>query len=259
MEALRIAASGMAAQQFSTDVVANNLANMNTTGYQRRRTEFSDLLYKMSGRKDSVSSKAGQSVPGGVESGQGVRLASVYRVSEQGTLSSTSNTFDLAIQGQGYFQVLLPNGDTAYSRDGTFQLDGSGQLVTHDGFPVQPGISITPGAIDVTVNASGEILVSVEIGAEPSNIGTLQIASFPNQGGLEALGDNLFRETESSGLATINNPGSPGYGMILQGFVESSNVDPIAEIAALISAQRAYEMNSKVIQTADKMMSLGGK
>jgi flagellar basal-body rod protein FlgG len=259
MEALRIAASGMAAQQFSTDVVANNLANMNTTGYQRRRTEFSDLLYKMSGRKDSVSSKAGQSVPGGVESGQGVRLASVYRVSEQGTLSSTSNTFDLAIQGQGYFQVLLPNGDTAYSRDGTFQLDGSGQLVTHDGFPVQPGISIPPGAIDVTVNASGEILVSVEIGAEPSNIGTLQIASFPNQGGLEALGDNLFRETESSGLATINNPGSPGYGMILQGFVESSNVDPIAEIAALISAQRAYEMNSKVIQTADKMMSLGGK
>ncbi len=259
MEALRIAASGMAAQQFSTDVVANNLANMNTTGYQRRRTEFSDLLYKMSGRKDSVSSKAGQSVPGGVESGQGVRLASVYRVSEQGTLSSTSNTFDLAIQGQGYFQVLLPNGDTAYSRDGTFQLDGSGQLVTHDGFPVQPGISIPPGAIDVTVNASGEILVSVEIGAEPSNIGTLQIASFPNQGGLEALGDNLFRETESSGLATINNPGSPGYGMILQGFVESSNVDPIADIAALISAQRAYEMNSKVIQTADKMMSLGGK
>ncbi|HJO75022.1 MAG TPA: flagellar hook-basal body complex protein, partial [Rhodospirillales bacterium] len=182
MEALRIAASGMAAQQFSTDVVANNLANMNTTGYQRRRTEFSDLLYKMSGRKDSVSSKAGQSVPGGVESGQGVRLASVYRVSEQGTLSSTSNTFDLAIQGQGYFQVLLPNGDTAYSRDGTFQLDGSGQLVTHDGFPVQPGISIPPGAIDVTVNASGEILVSVEIGAVPSNIGTLQIASFPNQG-----------------------------------------------------------------------------
>ena len=259
MEALRIAASGMAAQQFSTDVVANNLANMNTTGYQRRRTEFSDLLYKMSGRKDSVSSKAGQSVPGGVESGQGVRLASVYRVSEQGTLSSTSNTFDLAIQGKGYFQVLLPNGDTAYSRDGTFQLDGSGQLVTHDGFPVQPGISIPPGAIDVTVNASGEILVSVEIGAEPTNIGTLQIASFPNQGGLEALGDNLFRETESSGLATINNPGSPGYGMILQGFVESSNVDPIADIAALISAQRAYEMNSKVIQTADKMMSLGGK
>ena len=186
-------------------------------------------------------------------------MASVYRVSEQGTLSSTSNTFDLAIQGQGYFQVLLPNGDTAYSRDGTFQLDGSGQLVTHDGFPVQPGISIPPGAIDVTVNASGEILVSVEIGAEPSNIGTLQIASFPNQGGLEALGDNFFRETESSGLATINNPGSPGYGMILQGFVESSNVDPIAEIAALISAQRAYEMNSKVIQTADKMMSLGGK
>jgi flagellar basal-body rod protein FlgG len=259
MEALRIAASGMMAQQFNTDVVANNLANMNTTGYQRRRTEFSDLLYKVSNRKDSVSSRAGESVPSGIESGQGVRLASVYRVSEQGSLTSTSNTFDLAIQGHGYFQVLLPNGDTAYSRDGTFQLNGSGQQVTHDGFPVQPGITIPPGAIDITINASGEILVSEEIGAEPSNIGTLQIATFPNQGGLEAIGDKLYRETEASGLATVNNPGNPGYGMILQGYVESSNVDPIAEIAALISAQRAYEMNSKVIQTADQMMSVSRK
>ena len=249
----------MMAQQFNTDVVANNLANMNTTGYQRRRTEFSDLLYKVSNRKDSVSSRAGESVPSGIESGQGVRLASVYRVSEQGPLTSTSNTFDLAIQGHGYFQVLLPNGDTAYSRDGTFQMNGSGQLVTHDGFPVQPGITIPPGAIDITINASGEILVSEEIGAEPSNIGTLQIATFPNQGGLETMGDNLYRETEASGLATVNNPGNPGYGMILQGYVESSNVDPIAEITALISAQRAYEMNSKVIQTADQMMSVSRK
>ena len=247
------------AQQFNTDVVANNLANMNTTGYQRRRTEFSDLLYKVSNRKDSVSSRAGESVPSGIESGQGVRLASVYRVSEQGPLTSTSNTFDLAIQGHGYFQVLLPNGDTAYSRDGTFQLNGSGQQVTHDGFPVQPGITIPPGAIDITINASGEILVSEEIGPEPSNIGTLQIATFPNQGGLEAIGDKLYRETEASGLATVNNPGNPGYGMILQGYVESSNVDPIAEIAALTSAQRAYEMNSKVIQTADQMMSVSRK
>lgn len=254
MKALQIAALGMMAQQRATEVVANNLANMNTAGYQRRRTEFTDLIYKVSERKGSVSSRPGKAVPGGIESGQGVRLASVYRVNEQGSLSSTSNSFDLAIQGKGYFQVLLPNGDTAFTRDGTFQLNGTGQLVNHDGFAIQPGISIPAGAIDVIINASGEVLVVEEIGEEASNVGTIQIATFPNQGGLEALGDNLYRETTASGAAAINNPGSAGYGSVLQGFVESSNVDPISEVAALIAAQRAYEMNSKVIQTADKMM-----
>ncbi len=254
MKALQIAAFGMMVQQRATEVVAHNLANMNTTGYQRRRTEFTDLIYKVSERKGSVSSRPGEAVPGGVVSGQGVRLASVYRVSEQGSLSSTSNPFDLAIQGEGYFQVLLPNGDTAFTRDGTFQLNGTGQMVTHDGFTLEPGISIPDGAIDVTINASGEVLVVEKIGEEATNVGTLQIATFPNQGGLEALGDNLYRETTASGPAAVNNPGSVGYGSVLQGFVESSNVDPIAEVAALIAAQRAYEMNSKVIQTADKMM-----
>ena len=254
MKALQIAASGMMAQQRNTEVVANNLANMNTTGYQRRRTEFTDLIYNVSERKGSASSRPNEAIPGGVVSGQGVRLASVYRISEQGSLSSTSNPFDLAIQGEGYFQVLLPNGDTAFTRDGTFQLNGTGQMVTHDGFTLEPGISIPDGAIDVTINASGEVLVVEKIGEEASNVGTLQIATFPNQGGLEALGDNLYRETTASGPAAVNNPGSVGYGSVLQGFVESSNVDPIAEVAALIAAQRAYEMNSKVIQTADKMM-----
>ncbi len=254
MKALQIAAFGMMAQQRATEVVANNLANMNTTGYQRRRTEFTDLIYKVSERKGSVSSRSSGAVPGRIESGQGVRLASVYRVSEQGSLSSTSNPFDLAIQGEGYFQVLLPNGDTAFTRDGTFQLNATGQMVNHDGFTLQPGIAIPAGAIDVTINASGEVLVVEEIGEEASNVGTIQTATFPNQGGLEALGDNLFRETTASGPAAANNPGSVGYGSILQGFVESSNVNPIEEVAALIAAQRAYEMNSKVIQTADKMM-----
>jgi flagellar basal-body rod protein FlgG len=259
MEALRIAASGMMAQQYNTEVVANNLANMNTTGYQRRRTEFSDLLYKVSDRKPSVSSKAGVSVPAGIESGLGVGLASVYRVIEQGSLQSTSNTLDLAIQGQGYFQVLLPNGDTGYTRAGSFQLNGTGQLVTNDGFPVQPGITVPSGVTDITINSSGEMLISQGDSVEATNIGTLQLAVFPNQGGLEAMGDNLYRETKSSGAATVNNPDANGYGMVLQGFVESSNVDPIAEIANLISAQRAYEMNSKVIETADKMMGQGPK
>ena len=255
MEALKIAAYGMMAQQQNTEVVANNLANMNTTGYQRRRTEFSDLIYVNSNREPSVSSKAGDIVPAGVQSGLGVSTAAVYRVQEQGKLSPTSNTFDLAIQGDGYFQVLLPNGDTAYTRDGTFQLNAEGNLVNHAGFAVQPNITIPPGAIDVTINASGDVLVLEAGESEPKNAGTLQIATFPNGGGLEAMGENLFRETAASGPANVSNPGTTGLGTVLQGFVETSNVDPIEEIASLIAAQRAYEMNSKVLQTADQMMA----
>ncbi len=255
MKALQIAALGMMAQQRNTEVVANNLANMNTTGYQRRRTEFSDLIYSVAERKPSASSRAGETVPAGIVSGQGVRMASIYRVIEQGNLRATDNTLDLAIQGEGYFQVLLPNGDTAYTRDGAFQLNGEGQVVTHDGFAVQPGINVPLEAIDVTINSSGEVLATLAGENEPANVGTIQIATFPNQGGLEALGDNLFRETSSSGPANVNNPSQEGFGSLLQGFVESSNVNPIDEIAALIKSQRAYEMNSKVIQTADQMMA----
>ena len=254
MEALRIAASGMMAQQYNTEVVANNLANMNTTGYQRRRTEFSDLIYDVAERKPSRSSRAGKIVPGGVKSGHGVRMASIYRVSEQGSLTSTSNSFDLAIQGDGYFQILLPNGDTAYTRDGTFQLNANGQMVSADGFPLQPGITIPVGALDVSINGSGEVIVTEEAGQAGSNVGTIQIASFPNEGGLKAMGANLFQATQSSGPATIDNPGKAGYGSLMQGFLETSNVDPITEIATMIAAQRAYEMNSKVIQTANQMM-----
>ena len=258
MKALQIAALGMIAQQHKTEVVAHNLATMNTTGYQRRRTEFSDLLYTVAERKSSTSprtgSRAGETVPGGMVRGQGVQVASIYRIIEQGNLRATENTLDLAIQGEGYFQVLLPNGDTAYTRDGTFQLNGQGQVVTHDGFAVQPGINVPLEAIDVTINSSGEVLATLAGEDEPDNVGTIQIATFPNQGGLEALGDNLFRETAASGPANVNNPSQAGFGSLLQGFVEASNVNPIDEIAALIAAQRAYEMNSKVIQTADQMM-----
>jgi len=255
MEALQIAASGMMAQQRNTEIVANNLANMNTTGYQRRRTEFADLAYSDFARKDSTSSKAGETVPGGVVSGLGVQVAAAYRVHEQGSMSSTSNNFDMAIQGKGFFQVLLPNGDTAYTRDGTFQLNADSELVTHDGFPIQPAISISPGALDVTINANGEIFV-LEAGAtESASAGVLQIAKFPNDAGLEALGDNLYRETAASGTANVDKPGADGFGTVLQGFVETSNVNPIEEIATLIRAQRAYDMNSKVISAADQMMA----
>ena len=244
----------MLAQQYSTEVVANNLANMNTSGYQRRRAEFADLIYNVQERAPSSGSRAGNLVPGNVESGHGVRLGSIYRISEQGSLTQTSNTFDVAIQGNGYFQVSLPNGDIAYTRDGSFQLDGTGQLVTENGLFLQPGIIVPQGAIEVTINPSGEVLVTNDLGEEPVNVGTISLANFLNEGGLKAFGYNLFIATEASGDAIIDKPLSTGFGALTQGFLEASNVDPISEIAALIKAQRAYEMNSKVVQTVDQMM-----
>ena len=254
MRSLDIAATGMLAQQRNVEVVSNNLANMNTTAFQRRRSEFHDLIYQDLRRVGSTSSDAGTIVPTGVQLGLGVKLAAVYRIHEQGNLSATDNTFDLAMQGKGFFQITLPDGTTAFTRDGTFQLDASGQVVTHDGYTVQPGITIPPNAIDVTINNSGEVLVKLEGQVALSNAGQLQIATFLNDAGLEAVGDNLFKETPASGTPTAGTPGSTGFGTILQGFLETSNVNAVEEISNLISAQRAYEMNSKVIKTSDEMM-----
>ena len=254
MRSLSIAATGMVAQQRNVEVVSNNLANMNTTAYQRRRTEFHDLLYQNLRRVGTTSSDAGTIVPSGVQMGLGVKLAAVYRIHEQGNLSATDNTFDLAIQGKGFFQVQLPNGGTAYTRDGTFQLNAQGQLVTHNGFTMLPNITVPPNAIDVTINASGEVLAKIENQVALSNVGQIQVATFPNDAGLEAIGDNLYLESPASGSATLGVPGAIGFGNILQGFLETSNVNAVEEISNLISAQRAYEMNSKVIQTSDDMM-----
>ena len=254
MRSLSIAATGMVAQQRNVEVVSNNLANMNTTAYMRRRTEFHDLLYQNLRRVGTTSSDAGTVVPSGVQMGLGVKLAAVYRIHEQGNLSATDNTFDLAIQGKGFFQVLMPNGDTAYTRDGTFQLNGQGEVVTHDGFKILPSISVPSNAVDVTVNASGEVQVKIEGKVTPEKKGQIQIAVFPNDAGLEAIGDNLLLETPASGTASTGAPATTGFGSILQGFLETSNVNAVEEISNLISAQRAYEMNSKVIQTSDEMM-----
>ena len=254
MRSLDIAATGMLAQQRNVEVVSNNLANMNTTAFQRRRTEFHDLIYQDLRRVGTTSSDAGTIVPTGVQIGLGVKLAAVYRIHEQGNLEATDNTLDLAIQGKGFFQILLPDGTTAYSRDGTFQLNGTGLVVTHDGYQVQPGITIPSNAIDVTVNNSGQIQVKIEGQTALSTVGQLQIATFLNDAGLEAIGDNLYKETPASGAATTGNPASTGFGTILQGFLETSNVNAVEEISNLISAQRAYEMNSKVIQTSDEML-----
>jgi flagellar basal-body rod protein FlgG len=254
MRSLDIAATGMTAQQRNVEVVSNNLANMNTTAFMRRRTEFHDLLYQNLRRVGSNSSDAGTIVPSGVQIGLGVKLAAVYRIHEQGNLAATDNTFDLAIQGRGYFQITLPGGETAYTRDGTFQLDANGQVVTHDGYTVQPGITVPNNAIDVTINPSGEVLAKLQGQVAFSNVGQLQISTFPNDAGLEAVGNNLYKETPASGNATSAVPGTTGFGNILQGFLETSNVNAVEEISNLISAQRAYEMNSKVIQTSDEMM-----
>ena len=254
MRSLDIAATGMLAQQRNVEVVSNNLANMNTTAFQRRRSEFHDLIYQDLRRVGTTSSDAGTIVPTGVQLGLGVKLAAVYRIHEQGNLSATDNTFDLAVQGKGFFQITMPDGTTAFTRDGTFQLNATGQIVTHDGYTVQPGITVPSNAIDVTINNSGEVLTKIEGQVEYSNVGQLQISTFLNDAGLEAVGDNLYKETPASGSATSGTPGSTGFGTILQGFLETSNVNAVEEISNLISAQRAYEMNSKVIQTSDEMM-----
>jgi len=254
MRSLSIAATGMLAQQRNVEVVSNNLANMNTTAYQRRRTEFHDLLYQNIRRVGTSSSDSGTVVPSGVQLGLGVKLAAVYRIHEQGNLTATDNTFDIAVQGNGFFPIQLPTGETAYTRDGTFQLNSTGTIVTHDGYTVSPGITIPTNAVDVTINASGQVLVKLENQVALSNVGQLQVATFQNEAGLEAVGNNLYIETPASGAATLGNPDAIGFGSILQGFLETSNVNAVEEISNLISAQRAYEMNSKVIQTSDEMM-----
>jgi flagellar basal-body rod protein FlgG len=255
MRSLHIAGTGMMAQQTNVEVISNNIANMTTTGYKRRRAEFQDLMYQNLRRVGSASSETGTVVPSGAQIGLGVRTAAVYRIAEQGNLTQTENRFDLAIRGQGYFQVTLPSGETAYTRDGTFALSPEGTIVTADGFIVQPGITIPQNARDVTINANGEVLATIAGQNQPQNVGQLQLAVFANEGGLEAMGDNLFLQTPASGAAQAGAPGAPGVGNVIQGFVETSNVNVVTEITNLITAQRAYEMNSRVISASDEMLS----
>ncbi|GAA0869197.1 flagellar basal-body rod protein FlgG [Brevundimonas basaltis] len=259
MRALRTAASGMAAQQLNVEVISNNIANMNTVGFKRQRAEFQDLLYQNVERMGAQSSSQGTVVPTGIQIGAGVKAGSVYRVVEQGTPSQTGNRYDMAIDGRGYFQILMPSGETAFTRAGNFSVNGEGQLVTDDGYAVQPNISIPQDAIDVAVSKTGQVQVLTQGSPEPQVIGQLELATFFNEAGLEAIGDNLLLETAASGPANVGAPGEPGFGNLLQGYTESSNVDAVVEISALIIAQRAYEMNSKVITTADQMLSVGAQ
>jgi len=255
MRSLNIAATGMHAQQLNVDVISNNISNMNTTGYKRQRAEFQDLLYQNLRRVGSASSDAGTIVPSGIQLGVGVKPAAIYRITQQGPLSITDNPLDLAISGEGYFMVELPSGETAYTRAGTFQLSPNGDVVTADGYIVQPGVTIPPDAIGITVNATGEVSVNLDNQIADQVVGQIELATFPNAGGLDAIGQNLFLETTASGSSVSGTPGSAGFGTIEQGTLEASNVDVVAEITNLITAQRAYEMNSRVIQASDEMMS----
>ena len=254
MRSLHVAATGMLAQQTNVEVISNNIANISTTGYKRRRAEFHDLIYQNIRRSGSQSADTGTVLPQGAQLGLGVRTGAIYRIPEQGNLQQTENRFDLAIRGNGYFQVQLPSGETAYSRDGTFGLSPEGVIVTAEGFTVQPGITIPATATDVTINASGQVFAKLDGQVQPQNVGQIQLAAFANEGGLEAMGDNLFLATPASGQPQQAAPGQPGYGQVLQGFIETSNVNVVQEITSLITAQRAYEMNSKVITASDEML-----
>ena len=256
MRSLSIAATGMLAQQLNVEVISNNIANMNTTAYKRQRADFQDLLYQNIERVGATSADTGEIVPSGIQIGLGVKTGSVYRIAEQGNLINTGNDIDVAIQGQGYFLINLPSGEDAYTRSGALQLSASGVLVTSDGYVVSPSITIPQDAESVTINTTGEIQVSLSNTVAPSIVGQMQLSTFFNPAGLEAIGGNLFVETPASGSPSSGTPGSTGFGTILQGFLETSNVNPVNEITSLITAQRAYEMNSKVIQASDEMLSV---
>lgn len=254
MRALSIAATGMAAQQTNVEVIANNLANMNTTAFKTQNAAFEDLLYQNVEQPGAQSSDSGSLLPSGIQLGSGVRTAAIYRITSQGALQSTTNPYDLAIQGPGYFRVTMPDGTDAFTRAGNFALSPEGQIVTQDGYVVAPGIAVPSNALSVTVNSQGQVQATIPGTAAPSVLGQLELDRFPNEAGLNAMGENLFSQTASSGAPQAGVPGATGYGTIQQGYLESSNVDPVAQITSLITAQRAYEMNSKVVTAANDML-----
>ncbi|THF50825.1 flagellar basal-body rod protein FlgG [Allorhizobium terrae] len=260
MRALAIAATGMNAQQTNLEVISNNIANINTTGFKKSRAEFSDLLYQ-SEKAVGVANRANQStVPEGANIGLGVQTAAVRTLDKQGELTQTSNELDVAIVGRGYIQVQSPDGNnTLYTRAGALNKDANGNLVTTEGYRIVPNITIPADATEVKISETGTVSVLQGNTATYTDLGQLQISAFVNPAGLKAIGDNLFQETPSSGNPINGVPGDPGYGYLKQGYLEASNVDPVSEITSLISAQRAYEMNSKVITTADEMAQIVSK
>ncbi len=259
MRALAIAATGMSAQQMNVEVIANNIANINTTSFKRARAEFSDLLYQ-SERAEGVPNRGGENpIPEGARIGLGTRTLGVRNLHMQGPLVNTANPLDLAINGRGWFQIVGPEGETLYTRAGAFNKGPNGELVTTDGYAVDPAIIFPQDTVDIAINESGEVYAIIANQPDPQLLGQIALANFANDSGLDPLGNNLYRETPASGQPVAGAAGSPGFGKIHQGYLEGSNVDPVKEITELISAQRAYEMNSKVIQAADEMAATVSK
>ncbi len=255
MRALAIAATGMNAQQLNVEVIANNIANINTTAFKRARAEFTDLLYQPE-RPAGVPNRGNQNpIPEGANVGLGVRNAAIRNLHIQGALTSTGNKLDLAINGRGWFQIEGANGETFYTRAGSFNKNGDGQVVTLDGNLLQPPITVPIDATTIVVNETGEVFAQIGTQPDMQSLGQLTLANFANDAGLEPMGGNLYRQTLASGNAVVGVPGDPSFGTVEQGYLELSNVDPVKEITELITAQRSYEMNSKVVQAVDEMYS----
>lgn len=254
MKALYIASTGMNAQERNVEVISNNIANMRTTGFKRQRAEFQDLLYQTYRRAGSTTSDQGSLVPVGIEIGSGVKTAATPRVMSQGSVVATEKELDVAVRGEGFFTVQLPDGRTAYTRDGTFERDNTGLLVNIDGYQIEPGITIPDTANSVSIGADGTVEAFLGTDTTPTQLGQIQLARFVNKGGLESIGNNLFVETAASGPAQVGTPNTDGMGDLMQGYLEMANVNAVTEIADLIAAQRAYEMNARVVSGADEML-----
>lgn len=255
MRALHTSATGMMAQELNVQVISNNIANMRTTGYKKQRAEFQDLLYEQVRRVGTQTSDQGTILPAGIEIGSGVKTVATPRVMSQGSMLPTSKDLDVAVRGEGLFKVQMPDGRTAYTRDGSFELDAQGRLVTAQGYQLLPGITVPQNSSGITINAQGQVSITPAGTTTPTVVGQIELALFVNKAGLQSIGDNLYLETPASGAAQNGTPGSSGYGDLLQGNLEQANVEAVSEISNLIAAQRAYEMNAKVISAADQMLS----
>jgi flagellar basal-body rod protein FlgG len=254
MRALHTAATGMMAQELNVQVISNNIANMRTTGYKRQRAEFQDLLYEHVRRVGTQTSDQGNQLPAGVELGAGVKTVGTPRLMTQGTLVQTGKDYDVAVRGEGFFQITMPDGRTAYTRDGSFELDSQGRIVTAQGNVLSPGLTIPQNSTGVTINAQGQVQATLPGQTAPTVVGQIQLAMFINKAGLQGVGDNLYLETPASGAPQVGNPNQDAFGNLQQGNLEQANVEAVSEISDLIAAQRAYEMNAKVITATDQML-----
>lgn len=254
MKALYTASTGMAAQERNVEVISNNIANMRTTGFKKQRADFQDLLYQVYRRAGSQTSESGTQLPTGVEVGSGVKLGATPRIMSQGSVAPTQKELDVAIRGEGFFSITMPDGRTGFTRDGAFERDSQGQLVTIEGYQVQPGIIIPDTARSISISSDGQVEAFLNQDATPTALGQIQLSRFVNKAGLESIGDNLYVETAASGAPQTGSANADGFGNLLQGHLEMANVNAVTEIADLIAAQRAYEMNARVISGADEML-----